>query len=82
MISSPLRSRFSGGVFKLDFYTQDEIAEIIRRSAKILDVEIGDEAIKTIASRSRFTPRTANYFLKRVRDYAQISKLPLDESYG
>ena len=80
MISSPLRSRFSGGVFKLDFYTQDEIAEIIRRSAKILDVEIGDEAIKTIAGRSRFTPRTANYFLKRVRDYAQISKLPLDES--
>ena len=80
MISSPLRSRFSGGVFKLDFYTQDEIAEIIRRSAKILGVEIGDEAIKMIAGRSRFTPRTANYFLKRVRDYAQISKLPLDES--
>ena len=78
MISSPLRSRFSGGVFKLDFYTQDEIAEIIRRSAKILGVDIGDEAIKTIASRSRFTPRTANYFLKRVRDYAQISKVPLN----
>jgi Holliday junction DNA helicase RuvB len=78
MISSPLRSRFSGGVFKLDFYTEEEIAEIIRRSAKILDVEIGDEAIKMIASRSRFTPRTANYFLKRVRDYAQISKVPLN----
>ena len=78
MISSPLRSRFSGGVFKLDFYTNEEIAEIIRRSARILGVEIADDAVKTIASRSRFTPRTANYFLKRVRDYAQISKLPLD----
>jgi Holliday junction DNA helicase RuvB len=78
MISSPLRSRFSGGVFKLDFYTEDEIAEIIRRSAKILGVDIGGEAIKVIAQRSRFTPRTANYFLKRVRDYAQISKVPLN----
>ena len=78
MISSPLRSRFSGGVFKLDFYTEEEIAEIIRRSAKILGVDIGDEAIKMIAGRSRFTPRTANYFLKRVRDYAQINKVPLD----
>lgn len=78
MISSPLRSRFSGGVFKLDFYTQEEISEIIRRSSKILGVDIGDDAIKTVASRSRFTPRTANYFLKRVRDYAQISKVPLD----
>jgi Holliday junction DNA helicase RuvB len=78
MISSPLRSRFSGGVFKLDFYTEEEIAEIIRRSAKILGVDIGDEAIKIIAGRSRFTPRTANYFLKRVRDYAQISKVPLN----
>src|ERR1035437_628185 len=78
MISSPLRSRFSGGVFKLDFYTEEEIAEIIRRSAKILGVDIGNEAIKMIAGRSRFTPRTANYFLKRVRDYAQINKVPLD----
>ena len=78
MISSPLRSRFSGGVFKLDFYTEEEIAEIIRRSAKILDVNIDEGAVKTIAGRSRFTPRTANYFLKRVRDYGQISKLPLN----
>ena len=80
MLSSPLRSRFSGGVFKLDFYTEDEIAEIIRRSAKILGIEIGPDAIKTIAGRSRFTPRTANYFLKRVRDYAQIEKVPLDNA--
>jgi Holliday junction DNA helicase RuvB len=78
MISSPLRSRFSGGVFKLEFYSQAEIAEIIRRSAKILGVEIDDAAINIIAGRSRFTPRTANHFLKRVRDYAQIAKTSLD----
>ncbi len=77
MISSPLRSRFSGGVFKLEFYTEDEIAEIIKRSAKILDIEIHNDAVKAIAERSRFTPRTANYFLKRCRDYAQINKSTL-----
>lgn len=79
MISSPLRSRFSGGVFKLEFYNEGEIGEIIKRSAKILDIAIHDEAIKAIASRSRFTPRTANYFLKRCRDYAQIEKTALSE---
>lgn len=72
MISSPLRSRFSGGVFRLDFYTEDEIAEILRRSAKIIGVKIEDGAEKEIAKRSRFTPRTANYFLKRARDFAQV----------
>ncbi|MDE1967228.1 MAG: Holliday junction branch migration DNA helicase RuvB, partial [Patescibacteria group bacterium] len=77
MISAPLRSRFSGGVFKLDFYTDAEIAEIIKRSAKILDIEILPDAVTEIAVRSRFTPRTANYHLKRCRDYAQINKSPL-----
>ncbi len=77
MISSPLRSRFSGGVFKLEFYTEDEIGEIVRRSAKILGIDIHSDAVKEISSRSRFTPRTANYFLKRCRDYAQIEKSPL-----
>lgn len=77
MISSPLRSRFSGGVFKLEFYTEKEIGEIIKRSAKILDIDIHNDAIEAIALRSRFTPRTANYFLKRCRDYAQIEKSPL-----
>ncbi len=79
MISSPLRSRFSGGVFKLEFYTEREIGEIIKRSAKILEIKIHDDAIKEIASRSRFTPRTANYFLKRCRDYAQIEKTSLTQ---
>ncbi|MDE1975333.1 MAG: Holliday junction branch migration DNA helicase RuvB [Patescibacteria group bacterium] len=80
MISSPLRSRFSGGVFKLEFYTEQEIGEIIRRSAKILGVKIDDGAIAAISKRSRFTPRTANYFLKRARDYAQIEKISLDQA--
>lgn len=79
MISSPLRSRFSGGVFKLEFYTEKEIGEIVERSSKILGIEIEEAAIKEIASRSRFTPRTANYFLKRCRDYAQIEKTTLSK---
>lgn len=73
MISSPLRSRFSGGVFKLEFYSEAEIGEIIKRSAKILGIGIEDGAIVEIAKRSRFTPRTANYFLKRCRDFAQVN---------
>ncbi|MGC9605381.1 MAG: Holliday junction branch migration DNA helicase RuvB [Minisyncoccia bacterium] len=77
MISSPLRSRFSGGVFKLEFYSDAEIAEIVRRSAKKLGVDIDEGAVGEIARRSRFTPRTANYHLKRCRDYAQIGKTPL-----
>lgn len=77
MISAPLRSRFSGGVFKLEFYTDHEIGEIIRRSANILDIDIHPEAVNEIAIRSRFTPRTANYHLKRCRDYAQINKSTL-----
>jgi Holliday junction DNA helicase RuvB len=79
MISSPLRSRFSGGVFRLEFYNDDEIAEILRRSAKILGVKIEGGAEKEIARRSRFTPRTANYFLKRARDFAQVEGRPLDK---
>lgn len=77
MISSPLRSRFSGGVFKLEFYSDKEIGDIIRRSAKILGVNIEESAVNEIATRSRFTPRTANYHLKRCRDYAQINKTDL-----
>lgn len=72
MVSSPLRSRFSGGVFKLEFYTHDEIAQIIKQSATKLSIEINDAAIMEIARRSRYTPRVANYFLKRCRDYAEV----------
>lgn len=77
MISSPLRSRFSGGVFRLEFYTDEEIGEIIKRSAKILGINGNEESLKEIAIRSRSTPRTANYLLKRCRDYAQIKKTEL-----
>ncbi len=75
LISSPLRSRFSGGTFKLEFYDDAEMTEIVRRSAKRLNIIIDDEALGMIARRSRKTPRTANYFLKRVRDYAQIKEI-------
>ena len=79
LLSAPLRSRFSGGTFRLEFYKEEEIGKIIRRSAKILGVNIDDEAISEIAKRARFTPRTANYFLKRCRDYAQVHKKDLDK---
>jgi Holliday junction DNA helicase RuvB len=77
LISSPLRSRFSGGIFRLEFYTEAEIEEILKRSSKILGVTMEKEAGGEIAMRSRFTPRTANYLLKRVRDYAQVQKRKL-----
>jgi Holliday junction DNA helicase RuvB len=79
LLSSPLRSRFSGGVFRLEFYTHDEIKKILARSAKILGVTLEDEAFDEISKRARFTPRTANYFLKRCRDYAQVHKIPLSK---
>ena len=79
LVSSPLRSRFSGGVFRLEFYSDQEIAEIVKRSSKLLDIELEEEALKEIAKRSRFTPRTANYFLKRCRDFAQVHKKKLDQ---
>ena len=77
LLSSPLRSRFSGGVFRLEFYSNEEIERIITRSAKILGIEIEHTAVQAIAKRSRFTPRTANYLIKRCRDYAQIKKTKL-----
>ncbi|HEV7702326.1 MAG TPA: Holliday junction branch migration DNA helicase RuvB [Candidatus Paceibacterota bacterium] len=73
LVSAPLRSRFSGGVFRLEFYSNEEIAKIIDRSSKLLQIGLEKEALEEIAKRSRFTPRTANYFLKRVRDFAQVS---------
>ena len=78
MLSAPLRSRFSGGTFRLQYYTTDEIAEILRRSAKILGIEIDADSLMEIARRSRATPRTANYLLKRCRDFAAVSNEPLN----
>lgn len=79
LLSAPLRSRFSGGVFRLEFYSEDEIEMIVDRSANILGVSLEAGASREIATRSRFTPRTANYFLKRARDFAQVGKVPLNE---
>jgi len=71
LLTSPLRSRF-GIVHRLEFYTAADLEEIVRRSARILGVPIGDDAAKEIARRSRGTPRIANRLLRRVRDYAQV----------
>jgi Holliday junction DNA helicase RuvB len=70
-ISSPLRDRF-GAVYRLDYYSTDELATIIDRSAGILGVEIEPEAVRTLARRGRGTPRVVNRLLRRVRDYAQV----------
>lgn len=78
MLSAPLRSRFSGGTFRLQYYTDAEIAEILKRSAKILGIDSDDESVREIASRSRATPRTANYLLKRARDFAEVTGVSLD----
>ena len=78
LLSSPLRSRFSGGTYRLEFYTEEEITEIIKRSATILGIEIDEAGAIEVARRSRFTPRIANHLLKRCRDYAQITKKQLD----
>ena len=80
LLSAPLRSRFSGGVFRLEFYSQGEIEQIVQRSSEILGVALAGSAAQEIAKRSRFTPRTANYFLKRARDFAQVGKTALDEA--
>jgi len=71
MLTAPLRDRF-GVVAQMEYYTNDELAEIVARSAKLLDVEIDDEGARQLARRSRGTPRLANRLLKRVRDYAQV----------
>jgi Holliday junction DNA helicase RuvB len=71
LLTSPLRSRF-GIVHRLEFYTAADLEEIIRRSARILDVPIDDGAAAEIARRARGTPRIVNRLLRRVRDYAQV----------
>ncbi len=80
LISAPLRSRFSGGVYQLDFYSQKEIQDILARSSKILGVDADTEALEEIARRSRKTPRTANYLLKRSRDVAQLERTRLSKT--
>ncbi len=71
MLSAPLRDRF-GMVDKLEFYTHDDLREIVMRSAEVLEVDIDEEGALEIARRSRGTPRLANRLLKRCRDYAEV----------
>ncbi len=71
LLTSPLRARF-GIVHRLDFYTEADIEEIVRRSARILGVELVGDAANEISRRSRGTPRIANRLLRRVRDFAQV----------
>jgi len=71
-LAAPLRDRF-GMIHRLEFYTPEQIAEIVHRSADILDVEIVPEAAAIISTRARLTPRIANRILKRLRDYADVN---------
>jgi Holliday junction DNA helicase RuvB len=71
LLTTPLRDRF-GMTFRLDYYTPEELGIIVRRSARILGVEISDDAADRISERSRGTPRVANRILRRVRDVAEV----------
>lgn len=71
LLTGPLRDRF-GIIQRLEFYSPDELAAIVRRSARILDIDCDAEGGKEIAARSRGTPRIANRLLRRVRDYAEV----------
>jgi len=71
LLSNPLRSRF-GATFRLDFYNIEDIENILKRSAKLMNLSAEPEALKQIAVSSRYTPRVANRLLKRVRDYAEV----------
>lgn len=71
-LAAPLRDRF-GHLYRLEFYTQDEIAQIVTRAASILNSEIHRESAELISTRARLTPRIANRLLKRVRDYADVN---------
>lgn len=71
MITAPMRERF-GVVFRLDFYTNENLKAIVMRSAGLLDIEVHEDGAEEIARRSRGTPRVANRLLKRARDFAQV----------
>src|SRR5436305_6936196 len=71
LLTTPLRDRF-GIQHRLDHYAPDDLGTIVRRSARLLDVEIDEQGARVIASRSRGTPRVANRLLKRGRDYVQV----------
>ena len=71
LLPSPFRNRF-GAIFQLQFYSQEEIEQIVRRSSSLLHMPIDEDALHLLSARSRYTPRIANRILKRVRDFATI----------
>ena len=71
LLPAPFRNRF-GAIFQLQFYTKEEIEQILRRSSALLSIAINEDALHLISTRSRYTPRIANRILKRVRDFATI----------
>lgn len=79
-LSGPLRSRFGGGTYQLDFYSDDDLRDILRRSATLLGLDAPEEVIESIAARSRATPRVANALLKRVRDFSEVHERPLSSA--
>lgn len=79
-LSGPLRSRFGGGIYQLDFYSDEDLRDIIRRSAELLSLDAPEEVIESIAARSRATPRVANALLKRVRDFSEVHERALDRT--
>ncbi|PIP19758.1 MAG: Holliday junction branch migration DNA helicase RuvB [Candidatus Omnitrophica bacterium CG08_land_8_20_14_0_20_41_16] len=76
LLAAPLRGRF-GIFYNLDFYEFKDLAKIVKHSAKTLGIEIGEDAADEIARRARGTPRIANRLLRRIRDYAQVSKVKI-----
>jgi Holliday junction DNA helicase RuvB len=72
-VSAPLRDRF-GLSYRLEFYTKEELTEIVKRSAQVLKIKISGDGASEIARRSRGTPRLANRLLKRVRDFAEVKR--------
>ncbi len=76
-LSAPLRDRF-GITAKLEFYTEDELTEIVKRTSRVLNCNIDDDAAKELAKRSRGTPRIANRLFKRVRDFAMVDEKDID----
>lgn len=76
MLGSPLRDRF-GMTYRLSFYTDEEMRQILQRSAGLLKLEVDEDSLTIIAARCRRTPRIGNRLLKRIRDYAQVEKEPI-----
>ena len=82
MLTNPLRDRF-GIVARLEFYSDEELAAIVRRSARLLKAHLTEEGAREISQRSRGTPRVANRLLRRVRDFAEVKgtgEIPVSQS--